>query len=124
MIKTSESHPLRIDSLEIPGIEGVLGLTFCPGKKQTNAMTGIWNRDLYADIRVIKEWDASAVISLLEPHEFDELSVENLPELFKQNGLEWYLFKIPDTQPPSDDFEVSWNQRCLVKNKRADKNKN
>ena len=31
--KTSESHPLKIDPVVIRDGQGVIGLTFCPGKK-------------------------------------------------------------------------------------------
>ena len=111
MIKTSETHPLRIDSLKIPGIEGILGLTFCPGKKQLNAMTGIWDRSLDADLKVIKDWGASTVISLLEWHELEELSVKELPEVVKRYGLSWLIFQITDMQVPGDDFEIFWERK-------------
>jgi ADP-ribosyl-[dinitrogen reductase] hydrolase len=45
-IKTSTSHPLRIDEINIPGCRGRIGMTFCPGKKQLNAACGIWDHSL------------------------------------------------------------------------------
>ena len=44
-IQTSQTHPLRIDSVRTPG-GGRIGLTLCPGKHQTGALTGDWQRDL------------------------------------------------------------------------------
>ena len=39
-IKTSASHPLRIDEINIPGCRGRIGVTSCPGKKQHDAASG------------------------------------------------------------------------------------
>lgn len=38
-MKTSQDHPLKIDSVAVPGSTGRIGMTFCPGKKQRGAMT-------------------------------------------------------------------------------------
>lgn len=32
MIRTSLTHPIRVDALPVAG--GLLGLTFCPGKRK------------------------------------------------------------------------------------------
>jgi hypothetical protein len=50
--RTSDSHPIMIDFLEFKWEDkpSRLGITFAPGKKQKNAMTGIWYRDLNKDI--------------------------------------------------------------------------
>ena len=50
--RTSLTHPLIINT--IPLSAGELGLTFCPGKKQPNAMTGSWDRDITLEIPTIK----------------------------------------------------------------------
>ena len=55
--KTSASHPLRIDAVTAPG-GGLIGMTFCPGKKQVSAVSGTWDRDLGADLDLIREWGA------------------------------------------------------------------
>lgn len=54
MTRTSDSHPLRIDAVTVPGSTGLVGLTFCPGKKQRAAMTGIWDRDIDKDLATIR----------------------------------------------------------------------
>ena len=53
-MKTSETYPLRIDSVEVPGTAGRIGITLCPGKKQPNALSGAWYRDLAVDLPAIK----------------------------------------------------------------------
>src|SRR5512133_1558668 len=56
MLKTSESHPLRIDSVTVPRHGGRIGMTLCPGKIQRGALTGDWRRDLGTDLAVIEGW--------------------------------------------------------------------
>ena len=56
--KTSSSHPLRIDAVEAPG-GGLIGMTFCPGKKQDDALSGPWDRDLRLDVISIVQFSAT-----------------------------------------------------------------
>ena len=44
MIKTSISHPLRIDEVKIPNGTGIIGMTLCPGKKISSATSGVRDR--------------------------------------------------------------------------------
>jgi ADP-ribosylglycohydrolase/protein-tyrosine phosphatase len=110
MLKTSVTEPLRIYPLSVPYSKGLLGLTFCPGKIQKNAMTGSWHRNLEADLQVIREWGAGVLISLLEWHEIEELSVQALPERSREFGLKWLNLSIPDTQAPDEYFETDFQK--------------
>ena len=47
-MRTSQSHPLLLDSVPIPG-GGILGMTIAPGKKGQSVMGDDWDRDLVAD---------------------------------------------------------------------------
>ncbi|MBN2429398.1 MAG: hypothetical protein JXK94_13775 [Deltaproteobacteria bacterium] len=53
MIKTSDTHPLRIDSVQIPYVNGTIGMTFCPGKKGEGLFSGTWDRDLVKDLSAL-----------------------------------------------------------------------
>lgn len=81
MVRTSITHPLRIDDLPLGN--GRLGITFCPGKKGDSVFGAAWDRDLDLDMDAIKGWGASAVLSLIEDLEFgmpdstDALRVSN-----------------------------------------------
>ena len=77
-MRTSTSHPLKIDEVSAGAGMGKIGITFCPGKKQKTAHTGEWNRDLSTDLASISHWKATAVVTLLEDHEFNNLSVPDL----------------------------------------------
>lgn len=105
--KTSVSHPLWI--AEIPALEGLIGITFCPGKKQTGAISGTWARDLDLDLAAVKHWGASNVITLIEEHEFNELDVGALPERVRELGMRWHHLPIVDRAAPCVRFEAQWN---------------
>jgi ADP-ribosylglycohydrolase/protein-tyrosine phosphatase len=110
LAKTSRSHPLQVDNLAVEGLSGVIGLTFCPGKKQPGALSGDWNRDLAADLEAIKSSGAKALVTLMEN---DELTAVRVPltELGKKAasmGLEWHHLPIRDVDVPDGGFEDRW----------------
>ena len=78
MKKTSQSDPLGIDSVQVNALGGEIGMTLCPGKKDSRAASGDWDRDLDSDLAAIAEWGATAVLSLMEPHEFEQLGVARM----------------------------------------------
>lgn len=71
-IYTSESHPLRIDEIQLPDA-GTIGMTLCPGKSGPSGDGNWWARDLWADQEAIKKWGATRVLSLLEEKEYKKL---------------------------------------------------
>ena len=78
-LRTSVSHPLYIDSIGVPNAGGLIGMTFCPGKRGDSMFGDFWARDLKLDMQVIREWGASAVVTLIEDHEFDRtIAIETL----------------------------------------------
>ncbi len=107
-IRTSDSHPIRIDSVQPLANWGQIGMSFCPGKIQADARTGAWTRDLKKDIQRIREWGASTVISLIEVHEFGELQVANLPNAVTEHGMSWIHLPIRDMQAPGAGFIPYW----------------
>lgn len=107
MILDSFNSPLRIASLAIPSVPGRIGLTLCPGKRQTGALSGEWARDLETDLEAIAAWGATAIVTLLESHEFASLGV---PEFSEQIPMKfaWCWLPIPDGGVPDDAFEQAW----------------
>lgn len=108
IVRTSDSHPIRIDHVQPPNGWGKIGMSFCPGKKQSDALTGAWNRDLDKDLAKIHDWGASMVVSLIEDHEFSHLQVLALPERVNAHGMSWRHLPIPDRQPPDAVFHGAW----------------
>jgi ADP-ribosyl-[dinitrogen reductase] hydrolase len=108
--KTSTSHPLRIDSVPVGGAGGRIGLTFCPGKKQTDALSGVWDRDLDADMKAIKAFGAVALITLMPDGELHSLHVAptGIRDSASGLGIEWYQLPIPDEGIPGASFEDLW----------------
>jgi hypothetical protein len=103
-IRTSQSDPIRVDFL--PADErlgpGRLGMTFAPGKKAPG-IAGQWERDLDADLeRLVREYDARVLVSLLAPYEYEAYGILDLPSATDKHQLELLRFPIPDGGiPPS-----------------------
>ncbi len=108
MIRTSLTHPIRVDALPVSG--GLLGLTFCPGKHGDSLTGAPWARDLEADLAALKAWGTSLVVTLMERHEFDLLRVPDLDVRIAAHGMAWAHLPIPDQGVPGDAFEVVWPQ--------------
>ena len=106
--RTSITHPLRIDSISAGKSLGNIGITFCPGKVQADAATGSWARDLRTDLEAISDWGASAVVSLIETPEIEELQVQAIGEECRRLGLTWIHLPIPDVSTPEEAFEETW----------------
>lgn len=104
-LQTSQSSPLRIAEVRFGEREGRLGLTLCPGKKDPEYG---WDRDLDEDLRVIRNWGASTVISLIEPHEFELLHVPDLGQIGIRIGMKWIHLPIRDVDVPDERFEHGW----------------
>ena len=108
LIRTSQTHPLRIATISVGERGGAVGVTFAPGKRQAAAMTGIWKRDLATDLKVIRDWGAQDLITLLEPHEFEELEISDLPTQSAAYGLRWHGMPITDGAAPDHRFLDRW----------------
>lgn len=107
---TSISHPLRIAELRtVPGY-GRIGITFCPGRFQDDTVGDCWHRDLDLDLDAIRDWNASAVVTLIERHEFSALRVEKLEQLVRDRNMEWYHLPIEDFASPGESFEAAWTK--------------
>jgi protein-tyrosine phosphatase len=105
--------PLQIDSVEIPGINGMIGMTVCPGKEEYAGLgipPGPWKRDLDLDLQAIRDWGARALVSLIEGHEFDLLGVPDLPAKVRALGIIWIHLPIVDLEVPDWRFEEKWEK--------------
>lgn len=104
--RTSDSHPIQVATVRV--LNGRIGITFCPGKKQRGAMSGDWDRDLDTDLMAIREWGADHLITLIEDHEMTALAVEALPCKAAVHGMQWHHLPIVDGQAPDAGFERQW----------------
>jgi ADP-ribosyl-[dinitrogen reductase] hydrolase len=124
MIKTSATHPLRIDSVEIYPEKGKIGVTFAPGKKDAQALNGPWSRDLDADLDSIVAWGAKTVVTLIEPSEFDRLAIPDLGQKVRDRGIEWLHLPIRDVHTPGDTFAAAWPSASAGLRARLDAGEN
>lgn len=104
----SITHPLQIATVEVQPGYGSIGITFCPGKKDPRAATGSWDRDLDVDVAAIADWNAAAVITLIEDHEIELLKVERLGEVVRAYHIDWLHMPIVDVSTPCPKFEEAW----------------
>ncbi|GJE42981.1 ADP-ribosylglycohydrolase family protein [Methylobacterium soli] len=107
-VRTSLSHPMQIGSVRPFLPSGLIGITFCPGKKQEVAASGSWDRDLSVDIKAVQALGAVALVTLIEQHEIDALQVCDIGEVCRRHSIEWLHLPIPDVSIPSAPFETRW----------------
>lgn len=109
--KTSYTHPLLIDTVTAPG-GGLIGMTFCPGKKQPDGLAGNWARDLGLDLDRIRNWGARVVVTLMEAHELDRYAVAQIGAEVAARGMAWLHLPIVDVSIPDAAFEARWEQEA------------
>ncbi len=107
-IRTSDSHPLRIDYISVPHATGRIGLTFCPGKHCEGLYGGTWQRDLNKDLTVIETSGGKVLVSLMEGHEFPLLGLPEFAEALAKSSIEWLHLPIQDMNIPTEQFEQQW----------------
>ena len=100
-MRTSVTHPLRIDWLPVEGDKGCIGMTLCPGEKQPVSWTGGWDRQLDLDIESLKESGTTRIVSLVTDEDMELLQVTQLPESVQASGIEWTHLPLPDTTVPT-----------------------
>ena len=108
MARTSHSHPLQIAELPVRDGEGMVGVTFCPGKHQADALTGAWRRDLQLDLDAVRNWGAEIVMSLVTAEELSELNVATLGTEVEARAMRWFHLPILDVSVPSPEWETWW----------------
>ncbi len=106
--RTSLTHPLNIATLPAGDGLGKIGVTFCPGKVQSDGATGSWNRDLATDLRAISDWGTTTLVTLIEDQEIEALRVRGLEADCQRHGINWLHLPIPDVSTPTDEFEAAW----------------
>lgn len=108
--RTSATHPLQIAEVRPAPASGRIGITFCPGKKQADALTGSWKRDLATDLEAIAAWGACALVTLVEQRELHELAVADMGEQVRCRHMAWFHLPIADYNVPDSTFETRWDE--------------
>ena len=113
-IQTSLTNPLHIAVLPFGTGDGLLGITFAPGKVQPGGMTAFHRRDLATDLDVIAAWNAAAVVTLVEAHELNALGIAAIGAEVRLRHMEWHHWPIGDYQVPEAAFMAAWPARSAA----------
>lgn len=106
----SELDPLPIDVLPVPNANGLVGMSYCPGRWQRGLSLFKSQRSLEQDVARIRHWGARTVVTLLQESEFKLLGVPDLGEAIQEQGLEWFHAPIRDFSAPGSAFEHAWTE--------------
>ena len=108
---TSTNNPLQIAEVPMRTGDGMIGITFAPGKKQPGSISGHHDRDLGIDLDRIAAWNAAAVVTLMEQHELEKVAIANIGAEVRRRHMEWHHWPIVDVDVPDTDFEAGWPAR-------------
>ena len=113
--KTSLTHPLPLPAVTTPG-GGAIAITMCPGKRQPEAVTGPWDRDLTLDLDAMAAFGATTVVTLMETDELKSAAtpVALLRGEVEKRGWTWLHWPISDFAAPGPEFEVAWKVEAPV----------
>jgi protein tyrosine phosphatase (PTP) superfamily phosphohydrolase (DUF442 family) len=107
-VKTSLTHPLRIDCVTPPGTRATIGMTICPGRRGSSKEGGRWERDLATDLEAVRAWRPDLVIALLEDFEYAPLGLATFRDDVRAAGLPWEFAPIRDGGVPGRAFDAAW----------------
>ena len=95
--KTSLDVPQHVDFVPVTefGLPGRLGITSAPGKKDKK-----WDRDLVADLKVLRSHGVDVIVSLLEDEEYAQLGIAKYPALAEAHGIRFVRTGIRDLHEP------------------------
>jgi protein-tyrosine phosphatase len=96
-VRTSSTHPLRIDWLDAPA---PVGMTLAPGVHGQSTDGFRWQRDLDADLARLRDLGATMLVCLMEDHEFARYAIDDLPVKARAHGLALLRLAIPDCGVP------------------------
>lgn len=120
-VRSSEKYPLQVAWVDA-GTPGKLGLTLAPGKKQPSLFGYVWDRDLKADLAVLrKEHQVDVLVPLIQDHELELLGIPDLVKSAQSAGMAVRRSPIPDLGTP-DPKEAHALAQELVAQLKAGKN--
>src|SRR5512145_1630741 len=85
---TIKNPPQLIDCIRIPGVEGILGITTCPGMRD-DLVFDLYNQTLLDDLQGIRDWGAAVVVTLLEQSEMNVMGVRDLGKHVLALNMVW-----------------------------------
>ena len=95
----SSSHPIWF--VPVSQSVGKIGLTPCPGTK---------SESLTDSLAALREWGASAILTLMPTDDLEESGVANLPAAVEKAGMQWFHLPIVDDEGPQEPFFSAWEK--------------
>lgn len=89
----------RFDCLEVSGNGARIALCPCPGRRGS----------LVDHLRLLHDWGARGLVTLVEDHELAALGLTELPDALAVLGLRWWHLPIRDMTAPEARFEALWD---------------
>jgi ADP-ribosyl-[dinitrogen reductase] hydrolase len=59
-------------------------------------------------------WGATAILTLMQPHELEQLGLASLRTETKRRGMAWHHWPIPDYGLPDAPFAAAWPERSAT----------
>ncbi len=105
---TSVTHPLDIAVVEVAPSYGRIGVSACPGRKQLNAPSGPWYRQLDIDLNDIRNWGAVAVITVAQQRELLDLDVGHIESEVRARHMDWVHLPLRPGRSTGWLHELHW----------------
>lgn len=102
----TKPESIRIDSVSVPGTGGRIGLCACPG---LSTYFGSRTRKLEDDLKEIRRWGASGLVTLLEREEMRMLEIDHISQTVRHHDMWWLHLPIRDMCAPDEAFEAAWS---------------
>jgi len=102
-----KSLPPLIDTVKIPGVKGMIGITSCPGMRD-DFIFDLYCESLIDDLLAIRSWGASVVITLLEDTELQDLGVRELGRHVVDLNMVWLQLPVRNMAVPDERFDEKW----------------
>jgi len=106
---TVNQVPFPITAIKIPGTEGVIGITACPGLMNELSCLDLYEEKLLQDLTTIRNWGAVAVVTLLDSLEIRIHGVSDLPNTAEWLNLLWFHLPVDNKGIPGQNFELLWS---------------
>lgn len=105
--------PLKIDTVSVPSLPGLIGISACPGMKEFSTLD-LYDDRIENDLQCISNWGATVIVTVLDIHEIAQLGVTALPSRIVARNITWLHLPMNNNLLPEDEFEKKW-QAARVK---------
>ena len=93
------------------GLGGSIGMVKCPGLR-AQAINGEYiYQELSSDVKQMKEWGISCVVSAIEPHEFVQLGLpDSIREVLEEEGIRHFLLPVQRYNALPKRMDLLWQK--------------